>query len=151
MHFRSKFDLSSYLFFKLAAPLWGKLSFLESKLLSHFFEGNLKENSDSWILCYFGYFLLQFWGRFWLYFNLLFCFSFSIGTAGSKTVNEVTPSDVIDENPSESMSQISGFRRTLSTANSVSGPDQTPVPKFGVTTDKEPELAEVCTMKPYSF
>jgi len=67
----------------------------------------------------------------------------SIGTAGSKTVNEVTPSDGIDENPSESMSQISGFRRTLSTANSVSGPDQTLVPKFGVATDKEPELAEI--------
>ena len=81
-----------------------------------------------------------------------FFFSFSIGTAGSKTVNEVTtPSDVIDENPSESMSQISGFRRTLSQANSVSGPDHAPVPKFGVATDKESELAEVCTMKPCSF
>ena len=79
-----------------------------------------------------------------MYFNLLFCFSFSIGTAGSKTVNEVTTSsDVIDENPSESMSQISGFRRTLSQANSVSGPDHAPVPKFGVATDKESELAEV--------
>jgi len=66
----------------------------------------------------------------------------SIGTAGSKTVNEVTPSDVIDENPSESMSQISGFRRTLSTANSVSI-DHAPVPKFGVATDKESELAEI--------
>jgi hypothetical protein len=60
-------------------------------------------------------------------------------------------SDVIDENPSESMSQISGCRRTLSQANSVSGPDHAPVPKFGVATDKESELAEVCTMKPYSF
>ena len=85
-----------------------------------------------------GNFLFQFW----VYFNLLFCISFSIGTAGSKTVNEVTPSDVIDENPSESMSQISGFRRTLSTANSVSI-DHAPVPKFGVATDKESELAEV--------
>ena len=132
MHFRSKFDLRTYWFFKLTTLLWGKQSFLESKLLSHFFEGIFSENLDSWIFyC------------FWVYFNLLFCVSFSIGTAGSKTVNEVTPSDVIDENPSESMSQISGFRRTLSTANSVSGPDNALVPKFGVATDKESELAEV--------
>ena len=61
-----------------------------------------------------------------------------------KTVNEVTPvSSGIDEKPSETMSQISGFRRTLSHANSLSGGDHTPVPKFGVTTDKESELAEV--------
>ena len=40
-----------------------------------------------------------------------------------------------------SMSQISGFRRTLSHANSLPGAD--PVPKFGVNTDKESELAEV--------
>ena len=98
-----------------------------------------------------GIFCFNLGGEFGCILTYYFCFSFSIGTAGSKTVNEVTPSDVIDENPSESMSQISGFRRTLSTANSVSGPDNALVPKFGVATDKESELAEVCTMKPYSF
>ena len=41
------------------------------------------------------------------------------------------------------MSQISGFRRTLSHANSLPGGDHTPVPKFGVNTEKESELAEV--------
>ena len=120
-------------------------------MLSHFFEGIFRENLDSWILCCFqGIFCFNLGGDFGCILTYYFCISFSIGTAGSKTVNEVTPSDVIDENPSESMSQISGFRRTLSTANSVSI-DHAPVPKFGVATDKESELAEVCTMKPYSF
>ena len=41
------------------------------------------------------------------------------------------------------MSQISGFRRTLSHANSLPGGDHTPVPKFGVNTEKESKLAEV--------
>ena len=39
------------------------------------------------------------------------------------------------------MSQISGFRRTLSHANSMS--DQSSVPRFGVITEKETDLAEV--------
>ena len=64
-------------------------------------------------------------------------------TTGKKTVNEITHSNTIEEKPSESMSQISGFRRTLSHTNSLAGGDHTPVPKFGVNTEKESELAEV--------
>ena len=64
-------------------------------------------------------------------------------TTGKKTVNEITHSNTIEEKPSESMSQISGFRRTLSHTNSLAGGDHTPVPKFGVNAEKESELAEV--------
>ena len=65
---------------------------------------------------------------------------------GYETVNAcaavtgATAAGIVDENASESMSQISGFRRTLSHANSC---DLAPVPRFGVNTDKESELAEV--------
>ena len=45
------------------------------------------------------------------------------------------------QDASESMSQISGFRRSLSHANSLPGGES--VPKFGVSTEKESELAEV--------
>jgi len=45
------------------------------------------------------------------------------------------------QDASESMSQISGFRRSLSHANSLPGGES--VPKFGVSTEKETELAEI--------
>ena len=48
------------------------------------------------------------------------------------------------QDASESMSQISGFRRSLSHANSLPGGES--VPKFGVSTEKETELAEVCNI-----
>ena len=53
------------------------------------------------------------------------------------------------QDASESMSQISGFRRSLSHANSLPGGES--VPKFGVSTEKEPELAEVLHHQPYTL
>ena len=44
--------------------------------------------------------------------------------------------------PAGTMSQISGVRRSLSHANSLPA-GSTPLPKYGVHTDKEPELSEV--------
>ena len=57
---------------------------------------------------------------------------------GNKQANK---SENHAQDASESMSQISGFRRSLSHANSLPGGES--VPKFGVSTEKESELAEV--------
>lgn len=64
--------------------------------------------------------------------------SITVGTSGGLQGHGV---DDEASSAEMSMSQISGFRRTLSHANSLPGGDH--VPKFGVHTDKESELAEI--------
>ena len=59
------------------------------------------------------------------------------------TVSTISESnEPIAEDASEKMSQISGYKRSLSHANSLP-PGEVNVPKFGVSTDKEEELSEV--------
>jgi len=65
----------------------------------------------------------------------------------SRTNNENDKSGDKKSGPSRNnkagtMSQISGVRRSLSHANSLPA-GAAPLPKFGVPTDKEAELAEV--------
>lgn len=66
-------------------------------------------------------------------------------TPTNATINEsLEPGSSLAEDASgASMSQISGFRRSLSHANSLPVGGEIEVPKFGVSTDKEVELAEV--------
>ena len=61
--------------------------------------------------------------------------------SGSQIRQQSNKSENHAQDASESMSQISGFRRSLSHANSLPGGES--VPKFGVSTEKESELAEV--------
>ena len=73
------------------------------------------------------------------------------------TVSTISESnEPIAEDASEKMSQISGYKRSLSHANSLP-PGEVNVPKFGVSTDKEEELSEVrkiiniCRFKKYKY
>ena len=60
------------------------------------------------------------------------------------TINEASETTV--EDASGAMSQISGYRRSLSHAKSITIDDVT-MPKFGVASEKEEELAEVVSLK----
>jgi hypothetical protein len=67
------------------------------------------------------------------------------GGGSSSTENEKSgkpSSGTSNRSKAGTMSQISGVRRSLSHANSLPA-GSAPLPKFGVPTDKEPELAEV--------